>query len=301
MLFLKTRGSVLGLAVALLWPVTASAQAPKASPGAATPPVRLKVDFVTVSAADLSADLNRLGLTLDRVPFAPPDGKPSQAGQFLRYITGDAAVGLLRVLSRTRSKSFQVPLVTTNSGVSATFQVNTQTPNQQKGPQTLQTGLTITPRINSDDSITLSVSSQAVDADTPPTAAQETTLRTIRSGDMMMVDGLPLGGGKTTPSERILVFIQPTLASPVSGRPNAAKRVLLEVSGAGLQTVVAMISQQTGVKVSVLGTAGSYKPVSVRSAAVPLVEALQALAASAGARVSRNAEGVYVFSPLAGR
>jgi len=317
MLFLKTRGFVLGLVMVLLWPAAAFAQEPDASPGATPPLGRLKVDFVTVGAADLDADLNKLDLTLDRVPFAQPEEKPFQAQKSLRYVTGDAAVRLFQMLAHARSSSVQAPPIITNSGVLATVQVNTLVPNRHKSLQTLQNGLIITPRINTDDSITLYVGLKIADADTPPTGPQETTLRTIRSGDMMVVDGLPLGGDKTAATEKLLVFIQPTLvgadaqkadagqpasiAPPVPGRSDAStERSFLDVSNADLQAVVAVLRQQTGVRILVLGAAGAYKPIDVHLVAVPLATALQAIAASAGAQVSRNGEGVYVFSPVPG-
>lgn len=313
MLFLKTRGFVLGLAAALLWSAGALAQAPDSSPAANLRLVQMKIDFVTVSPADL----DKSGVTFDRVPLAPPTGNPSQAVTFLRYVTGDAAVSLFQMLAHARSKSVQAPLITTTSGVSATVQVNTQVPDRQKSSQTLQTGLIITPRINTDDSITLYVGPQTADADTPPTGPQETTLRTIRSGDMMVVDGLPLGGGKTTSGEKMLVFIRPVLIGTGTGRgstgrpvlpllplretsPAAGQTISMDVFNADLRAVVAMLGRQTQLKASVQNSDSAYKPVDVHLNGASLSEVLGAIARSAGAQIIRDEHGVYVFSPLPG-
>jgi len=90
-------------------------------------------------------------------------------------------------------------------------------------------------------------------------------------------------------------------APPVQATPGAAaKTVSLDVSDADLQAVVAMLERQSGVKASVVDTGRPYKPVYVHLGDVSLLKAMRTIAVSAGAQVSRNRSGVYVFSPLPG-
>ena len=305
MSFPKTLRPALSLALSLLWPAAAFAQAP-----ADQPQVQIKVDFVTVGSADLSADLTKSGMNFDRVPLVTPGGTFTQPLTSLRYMAGDAATRLFQMLERAHSKSVQAPPVTTADGTPTTIQLQTQAAGPEKKSLTLQTRLTVTPRINTDDSITLFVGLQAADADAPPTGLRETTLRTVRSGDMMVVDGLPMGSDRTGATEKLLVFIQPTLVgagTPASRLaaplfPPQDTSLMLETSisvdvfNADLRTIVAMLERQSRLKASVQGS--TYKPVYVHLHGAPLAEALGAVARSAGAQIIRDESGVYVFSPL---
>jgi len=198
--------------------------------------VQIKVEFVTASVVDV----DNLGINFDLVPypgleFATNQGTNaiSSAAQptFLQYATGNIVAQLFQTLVRTRGKVVQAPLITTTNNVTATIQVNTQIPfftqtvvangglnggttqAQQANFLTLQTGLTITPRINSDDSITMNLSPQITDVTgqpavngIPPTIQQLiTTLRTVRSGDTMVLGGL-VRKQETTSSQRIPIL-----------------------------------------------------------------------------------------------
>jgi len=198
--------------------------------------VQIKVEFVTASVVDV----DNLGINFDLVPypgleFATNQGTNaiSSAAQptFLQYATGNIVAQLFQTLIRTRGKVVQAPLITTTNNVTATIQVNTQIPfftqtvvangglnggttqAQQANFLTLQTGLTITPRINSDDSITMNLSPQITDVTgqpavngIPPTIQQLiTTLRTVRSGDTMVLGGL-VRKQETTSSQRIPIL-----------------------------------------------------------------------------------------------
>lgn len=315
MSFLQTCRLVLSLALSLLWPATAFAQTPAPLPKSDPPQVQIKVDFVTAP----TADIDKSGVLFDRVPFAPTTANPAPEETFLQYATGNIVAQLFQTLIHTTGKVVQAPLITTSSNVTATFQVNMQVPDRKAGFLLIQTGLTITPRINNDASITLSVASQAADANTATPAAepQATVLRTVRSGDMMVLADWPPSISKLINDQRLLIFVTPIIVGTDAQRddagqqslplpplqemsPTAGKTVSLDVYNADLRAVVALLERQTGLKASVLGTIQTYKPVYVHLNGVSLSEALGAIARSAGAQIIRNKSGVYVFSPLPG-
>ncbi len=224
------------------------------------------MEFVTASVADV----DNLGINFDLVPypgleFGTQNGNSTistaAAPTFLQYATGNIVAQLFQTLTRTRGKVVQAPLITTTNNVTASIEVNTQIPffttsvvstgginntNQQSTNAnflTLQTGLTVTPRINSDDSVTLNLAPQITDTTgqasvggIPPTITQRvTTLRTVRSGDTMVLGGLvrkqetqssiriplladlPFFGqlfrtrNKQTNDQELLIFVTPTI------------------------------------------------------------------------------------------
>ncbi len=308
MSLLQTRRLVLSLALSLLWASPAFAQAPTAPPQAAARQVQLKIAFVTAS----DADIDKSKVAFDRVPMALPDAPPSPMGPFLRYAVGDAADRLFQTLLHAGGKVVQAPLITTMTNVPASIQVNSLA---------MQSGLTITPRINNDDSISMNLSPQSVDTNGPPAVTgipqAVTTLRTVRSGDTMALVGLPFRSAKPVNGQELLVFVTPILISaetqkadagqqpelpspPVRDMPPTAGRTIsLDVTAGDLRAVVAMLERQVGIKALVPG-GQTYKPVYVHLVSASLPKALAAIARSAGAQVTKNADGVYVFSPLPG-
>ena len=233
--------------------------------------VQVKVEFVTASVTDVDA----LGINFDLVPYPGVEISSGQgtgsfggtvsglAPTFLQYATGNIAAQLFQTLTRTRGKVVQAPLITTTNNVTATIEINTQIPFFTTGVVsnggvaggttqsstanflTLTTGLTITPRINSDDSVTMNLAPQITDTTgqpsvggIPPTIQQSlTTLRTVRSGDTMVLGGLvrkqesassqripiladiPYLGGlfrtrnKQVNDQELLIFVTPTIIS----------------------------------------------------------------------------------------
>ena len=228
--------------------------------------VQIKVEFVTASVADV----DNLGINFDLVPYpgielATKQGdttiSSAASPTFLQYATGNIVAQLYQTLTRTRGKVVQAPLITTTNNVTATIEVNTQIPfftttvvsngglnggtsqGQQANFLQLQTGLTVTPRINADDSVTLNLAPQITDTTgqsavggIPPTITQRvTTLRTVRSGDTMVLGGLvrkqetsstqripiladlPILGNlfrtraKQTNDQELLIFVTPTI------------------------------------------------------------------------------------------
>jgi len=228
--------------------------------------VQVKVEFVTASVTDV----DNLGVNFDLVPYPGLEFGTTQGNStlvtgvqptFLQYATGNIVAQLYQTLTRTRGKVVQAPLITTTNNVQATIQISTQIPfftsstvstgglnnntfnNQQANFLQLQTFLTITPRINSDDSVTMNLSPQITDTTgqaavggIPPTITQNvTTLRTVRSGDTMVLGGLvrkqetassqripilsdiPILGGlfrtrnKQINDQELLIFVTPTI------------------------------------------------------------------------------------------
>ena len=228
--------------------------------------VQVKVEFVTASVTDV----DNLGVNFDLVPYPGLEFGSTQGNStlvsgiqptFLQYATGNIVAQLYQTLVRTRGKVVQAPLITTTNNVQATIQISTQIPfftsntvstgglnnnnitNQQANFLQLQTFLTITPRINSDDSVTMNLAPQITDTTgqapvqgIPPTITQNvTTLRTVRSGDTMVLGGLvrkqetassqripilsdiPILGGlfrtrnKQINDQELLIFVTPTI------------------------------------------------------------------------------------------
>ncbi len=243
--------------------------------------VSVKVEFVTASVTDVDA----LGVNFDLVPYpglevSSGQGTGSFGGTvsgvqptFLQYATGNIVAQLFQTLTRTRGKVVQAPIITTTNNVPASIQVTTEIPfftqavvsnggvaggttqSNQANLLPIQTFLNITPRINSDDTVTMLLQPQISDTTgqpsvggIPPTVTQTlTTLRTVRSGDTMVLGGLvrkqesassqripiladiPYLGGifrtrnKQINDQELLIFVTPTIIADNndSGAANA--------------------------------------------------------------------------------
>lgn len=181
--------------------------------------VQIKVEFVTASIADVDS----FGLNFSLVPYPGVELSNNQGDQanltsvpqtFLQVATGNIVAEFFSSLVRTRGKVVQSPLITTTNNVPANITIATQIPyvttttvvgnggnvvsNQTQQFQQIQTTLAVQPRINSDDTITLQLSPQisdisgapAVTGGPSPTTTQFLqTLRTVRSGDTMVLGG----------------------------------------------------------------------------------------------------------------
>ena len=243
--------------------------------------VQIKVEFVTASVTDVDA----LGINFDLVPYPGLEVSSSQGTgsfggtisglnpTFLQYQTGNIVAQLFQTLTRTRGKVVQAPLITTTNNVQAQIQITTQIPffttgvvsnggvaggttqSTQANFLPLSTFLTIVPRINADDTVTMNLQPQISDTTgqaavggIPPFVTQNlTTLRTVRSGDTMVLGGLvrkqetastqripiladiPYLGGlfrtrnKQINDQELLIFVTPTIISDTndSGTANA--------------------------------------------------------------------------------
>ncbi len=252
--------------------------------------VEVKVEFVTASVTDVDA----LGVNFDLVPYpgleiSSGQGSGSFGGTvtgvqptFLQYATGNIAAQLFQTLTRSRGKVVEAPIITTTNNVPANIEIDTEIPFFTTGvvsnggvaggtTQTntanflpLRTGLSIVPRINSDDSVTMNLQPQISDTTgqpavggIPPTVTQTlTTLRTVRSGDTMVLGGLvrkqesassqripiladiPYLGGlfrtrnKQVNDQELLIFVTPTIISDTNDSATA------NANGGQAQTVV---------------------------------------------------------------
>ena len=233
--------------------------------------VQIKVEFVTASVTDVDA----LGINFDLVPYPGLEVSSNQgsgsfggtvagvAPTFLQYATGNIVAQLFQTLTRTRGKVVQAPLITTTNNVPASITVTTQIPFFTTGVVSngglqggttqsntanllsLQTGLSIVPRINADDTVTMNLQPTITDTTGQPTVGgippyvtqSLQTLRTVRSGDTMVLGGLvrkqetassqripilsdiPFFGGlfrtrnKQVNDQELLIFVTPTIIS----------------------------------------------------------------------------------------
>ncbi len=252
--------------------------------------VEVKVEFVTASVTDVDA----LGVNFDLVPYpglevSSGQGSGSFGGvvtgvqpTFLQYATGNIAAQLFQTLTRSRGKVVEAPLITTTNNVQATISVNTQIPffttgvvsnggvaggttqTSQANLLQLQTSLSIIPRINSDDTVTMNLAPTISDTTgqpsvggIPPYVTQSlTTLRTVRSGDTMVLGGLvrkqessssqripiladiPYLGGlfrtrnKQINDQELLIFVTPTIIADTNDSATA------NANGGQAETVV---------------------------------------------------------------
>jgi general secretion pathway protein D len=195
--------------------------------------VQIKVEFVTASVSDVDA----FGINFTLSPYPGVEVSNNQGSQadltsssvpqtFVQVASGNLVAQMFSSLVQTRGKVVQAPLVTTTNNVQANINVQQQIPyvtttnvtsnngnfsnNQQQFLQ-LNTGLTVTPRINSDDTVTLTLAPQITDisgapslAGGPPPTVTESlqTLRTVHSGETMVVGGL-VRKSDTTSQSRI--------------------------------------------------------------------------------------------------
>ena len=78
------------------------------------------------------------------------------------------------------------------------------------------------------------------------------------------------------------------------------KTVSIDVAAGDLHAVVSMLERQVNVEASVRDGDKPYKPVYVHLDGASLPKALRTIAQSAGAKVTKNEDGVYVFEPGSG-
>ncbi|BDI31254.1 hypothetical protein CCAX7_33050 [Capsulimonas corticalis] len=190
--------------------------------------VQIKVEFITAQVNDV----DQFGINFDFLPYpgisadAPlGTGKASSYG--ISIASGNLVAELRANLSNGRSKTIQSPVITTTNNVQATIFQNQQIPyttstnivgnNTNTTNTTTQflqvtTQLSVTPRINNDDTVTLALSPQistpgaAVAGSPPPVTTQGIqALRTIHSGETMVLGGL-INNFDTSTSQRIPIL-----------------------------------------------------------------------------------------------
>lgn len=240
MLSLSPRCLVLAFALSLLCltPLV-RAQTPAAKPDA-VPQVRLQVGVVGASKTDLDG----LGVTFDQAPVERTQGQPVPQGIQMRTVTNTIAFQLYQIVTRTRGKMVSVPDRTTPSNVATTFLEGTQVryfpphtngglelhsvdvPLSERKMRRLEVSLSITPRVNSDGSVTLTFVPLDGDLNASPKTLKAPTAKTVASGQVIALSGLPLSQKKPTDDQELLVFVTPTVlnadGSPIVPKPAAA-------------------------------------------------------------------------------
>jgi len=221
--------------------------------------VQIRVEFVR---ADVN-DVDQFGINYEFVPYPGVNFSSNMglggASYGLNFATGNLVAQMLATLTHGRAKILNAPIITTTNNVQGQILVDNQIPvtttttvvpnggntvtNSQITFQDIPTQLSVTPRINSDDSITLPLS---LNISTPLGAvgnsgAQQTnsqrlqTVRTVRNGETMVLGGfindneqssrtsipilgdLPLIGGlfrnrsRTVNNSELLIFVTPTI------------------------------------------------------------------------------------------
>ena len=224
--------------------------------------VQIKAEFVTVTQNDVSSFGLNFNFTKVNLLAGANIGSQTANTAFIQYATGNLQTQLSFILTQGRGKVVASPLATTLNGVAANFVSQQQIPILLSGAVLTANGqsavtstissisvtvsLNVVPRINGDDSITLT--GQVLFSDVtgsitnpsggtiPITIQQPVTItRIVRNGDSMVLAGLtrkrdnvstnkvpllgdlPLIGtlfrsrNVTTDDSELVVFITPTI------------------------------------------------------------------------------------------
>ncbi len=101
----------------------------------------------------------------------------------------------------------------------------------------------------------------------------------------------------TAPLLFATLLLSPLAASAQNSPPTPQKTVYLDAGTVNLHSLTAMLERQASIKTRVVDGDKPYRPVSVHLVDSSIRAALKAIAASAGAKVTQDAAGVYVFMP----
>jgi type II secretory pathway component GspD/PulD (secretin) len=173
------------------------------------------VEFITATVATV----DQLGINFNMLPFPGATlttglNTPTAPTVSLTYAAGSTALSMLAALQKTHSKVVESPIITTTNNVAGTVQESQQIPYETTTTVlngngtgattsttqflTVTTGLTVQPRINSDDTVTMQLNPQVsipglpTFGNGPPAVTTESAsaLRTIKSGETMVLGGL---------------------------------------------------------------------------------------------------------------
>lgn len=241
--------------------------------------VQIKVEFITANVTDV----NTFGISWDFLPLPNLEVGTNQGSlqsasdTFLSYAQGNMVARLFTFLSQGHGKNISSPIITTTNNIPASIYENIQIPyvttttvagatggavqGQSVSFLNVPTGLTVLPRINGDNSVTLTLSPTlqvpgvSVIPNGPPPVTSEglTTIRTVANNETMVLGGLVtkddtntttkvpilgdlpiIGGLFRTRNENInntelLIFVTPTVlpapnvAAGLSGQPPTAE------------------------------------------------------------------------------
>ena len=159
-------------------------------------PRQVQIKFALANATE--SDLKASGLTFE---FAPVPSLLTSPMPDTEYAAGNGAALFLQTLTKQGAVT-QAPVITTSNNVSASL---TLTP---PGPQASSATFAATPRVNSDDSVTLDLHPVFQEG---TTKREIKTLRTVRSGDTMVLVMRP--DARTVGGKTLLLFVTPTIIS----------------------------------------------------------------------------------------
>lgn len=134
----------------------------------------------------------------------------------LLSLDGNLAAQILETFAK-KGSVIQAPIITTTNNVEGDIQIAGEHSNA--GWSNLDTSkLTVTPRVNSDNSVTLKLHSSVsynitskVDQETQMNTTQEVdTLRTLKSGDTLMI-GIPSSQFNGKSDRYLLLFVTATI------------------------------------------------------------------------------------------
>lgn len=242
--------------------------------------VQIKVEFITANVTDV----NQFGISWDFLPIPGAEAETYQGNAlqstydtFLSYAQGNMVARLYTYLSEGRGKNISSPIITTTNNTPASIFENIEIPyvttttvagatggavqGQSVNFLNIPTGLSVLPRINGDNSVTLVLNprlevpgTSVIPNGPPPVTTEElTTIRTVADGETMVLGGLVtkddtnnttkipilgdlpiIGGLFRTKNENInnselLIFVTPTVlptpgeAASLSGAPPSAE------------------------------------------------------------------------------
>ena len=103
--------------------------------------------------------------------------------------------------------------------------------------------------------------------------------------------------GQTAAACGLLALGSLSASALAQSAPDTGKTVSLDVAASDLHTVVTMLERQADVEALVRDGDTPFKPVNVHLKDAGLAKAMRTIAFSAGAKVSVNSDGIYVFEP----
>ncbi len=157
--------------------------------------VLIQTAYADVSEADLEAS----GIKFEWVPQDQPGA--GAVPVFVRYASGEPAARLLQTLTKQPAVLQPSKITTTNNNL-ALAEFSTTPPSGQ----TKSTGLSVTPRLNSDSSTTLALRLTLAEGSVK---REISTLRTIGNRDTIVIVLPPAVSSEN--SKNILLFVTPTL------------------------------------------------------------------------------------------
>jgi type II secretory pathway component GspD/PulD (secretin) len=171
-----------------------------------TAPRQVEVRLALTSVP--KTNFNAFGVNFVLVPDSEVQGAPTNA---LQYLDGNIAAELLQAFTK-QGRAVASPTVTTSNNVAASMNLTGSQPTPMR--PTLDS-LTVTPCINSDDTITVQLHMTISFAGIGKQRQQIDTLRTIRSGGTLALcvsPPKPAGGN----DHSLLLFITPTIVGTQS-------------------------------------------------------------------------------------